>query len=139
MSVEESNKALVKRYIEETWNKGNTAIIDEVIAPDFIQHVPGVLQGGAGIKGFFAMLHGAFSNISNTIEDVIAEGDKVVWRSTIRATHTGTFRGLPATGKTVTFSAMNLVRLQDGKIVENWGEQDNLSMLQQLGLIPRPS
>jgi steroid delta-isomerase-like uncharacterized protein len=132
----EQNKALVRYYIEEAWNKGNLAVIDELIVPDYIQHVPQVLQGRAGVKQFFAMLRAAFPDIQNTIEDMIAEADKVVWRSTIRGTHSGPFRGIPATGKRITLTAMNFLRVVDGQFVENWGEQDNLGLLQQLGVLP---
>ena len=135
----EQNKALVRRYVEATWNQHDTSVIDELIVADFRQHAAGVPQGREGVKGFFAMLHGAFPDAQNTIEDMVAEGDKVMWRSTIRATHRGAFRGIPPTGKSVTLATVNIVRLVDGQIVENWGEQDNLGLLQQLGVMPAPN
>jgi steroid delta-isomerase-like uncharacterized protein len=134
----EQHKALVRRYIESVWNQGDPTLIDELVAPDYIQHAQGVPPGRAGVKQFFAALRPAFPDIHNTIEDMIAEGDKVVWRSTIRGTHSGPFRGIPPTGKQVTITAINILRLQNGQFVENWGEQDNLGLLQQLGVIPSP-
>jgi steroid delta-isomerase-like uncharacterized protein len=134
----EELKALVRRYIEAVWNQHDPAVIDELIADDFRQHAAGVPQGRDGVKAFFAMLHSAFPDVQNTIEDMIAEGDKVVWRSTIRGTHRGVFRGIPPTGKSVALTAMNIVRLANGQMVENWGEQDNLGLLQQLGVMPAP-
>src|SRR5437899_2949128 len=98
MSPEE-NKAIILRYLDETWNKHNLAVIDEVIAEDVMQHVKGVPPGRAGIHGFFAMIHGAFPDAQFTVDDIIAEGDKVVWRFTVQGTHTGPFRGMPPTGK----------------------------------------
>jgi predicted ester cyclase len=77
--------------------------------------------------------------VQSTIEDIIAEGDRVVWRLTIRGTHRGMFRGIAPTGKYITITAMKIVRLANGQFVENWGEQDNLGLLQQLGVLPAPN
>lgn len=132
----EYNKAIVRAYIEQVWNQGNLQLVDELIVPDFIQHAAGVPQGRQGVKQFFAMIHAAFPDIHNTIEDMLAEDDKVMWRSTITGTHQGPFRGIPPTGRSIRMTAMNILRVQDGKFVENWGEQDNLGLMQQLGLLP---
>jgi predicted ester cyclase len=137
MSAEE-NKAIVRRYLEESWNQRNLTVIDELIVPDFIQHAAGVPQGRQGVKQFFAMIHAAFPDVHNAIEDLLAEDDKVVWRSTITGTHHGVFRGIMPTGRSVRMTAMNILRIQDGKFVENWGEQDSLGLMQQLGVIPVP-
>jgi steroid delta-isomerase-like uncharacterized protein len=134
----EQHKALVRRYIETVWNQGDPSVIDELVAQDYIQHAKGVPPGRAGVQQFFTALRAAFPDIHNTIEDMLAEGDKVVWRSTIRGTHTGPFRGIPPTGKQVTITAINILRIVDGQFVENWGEQDNLGLMQQLGVIPSP-
>lgn len=132
----ESNKALVRRYLEATWNERDRAAIDEAIAPEFIQHTPGVPPGRDGVKGFFQMIDSAFPDARMTVEDVVAEGDRVVWRFTIHATHTGPFQGIPATGRAVTITGMNIARMAGGQIVESWGEQDNLGLLRQLGVVP---
>jgi steroid delta-isomerase-like uncharacterized protein len=134
----EQHKALVRRFIDSVWNQGDLTLIDDLIVPDYIQHAAGVPPGREGVKQFFALLRAAFPDIRNTIEDMIAEGDKVAWRSTIRGTHTGTFRGIPPTGKLITITAINILRLANGQFVENWGEQDNLGLLQQLGVAPAP-
>lgn len=139
MSVEEDNKALVRHYVDEVWNQGNLAAIDAIISPNFVQHTRGVPPGRDGVKAFFASLRASFSDISSTVEDVIAEGDIVMWRSTIRATQTGAFRGIPPTGKAITVTAMNIMRVENGQFAENWGEQDNLAMLRQLGILAQPN
>jgi len=132
-----ANKATVRRYLEAAWNQGDLALVDELIAPTFTQHLPNVAPGRAGIKQFFGMIRTAFPDARMTIEDLIAEGDRVVWRFTIHATHTGPFQGIPATGKAVTITGMSIVRMVDGQIVEHWGQQDNLGLLQQLSVIPQ--
>ncbi len=134
----EENKAIARYYLDEVWNKGNLAVIDELIPVDFVQHIGMVQQGREGVKRFFQMIHGAFPDARFTVEDMVGEGDRVVWRFTITATHQGPFQGLPPTGKQITMTGMNIVRMVDGKFAENWGEQDNLGLLQQLGAIPSP-
>ena len=136
--ITEANKATVRRYLEAVWNQGDLALVDEVIAPTFTQHLTNVAPGRAGVKQFFSMIRTAFPDARMAIEDLIAEGDRVVWRFTIHATHTGPFQGIPATGRSVTITGMNLVRMAGGQIVENWGQQDNLGLLQQLGVVPQP-
>lgn len=134
----EANKAIVHRYVEAVWNERNLALIDEVIAPDFVQHSAGVPPGRAGVTQFFHMIETAFPDARMTIEDIIAEADRVVWRFSIHATHTGLFQGIPPTGRSVTITGMNIVRMADSRIVENWGQQDSLGLLQQLGVLSAP-
>lgn len=135
MSPEE-NKAIVRRLFEEVL-KGNLAIADELIVTDYAQHsVFGVPQGREGFKQFFMGFGAAVPDVSHTIEDMIAEGDKVVVRSTIRGTQTGDLPGIPATGKPFTLTTIDIFRLADGKIEEHWDAADQLGMLQQLGVIP---
>lgn len=134
----QENMALVRRYIDETWNKGNLQVIDEVVAEDYIQHVNRIEQRREGVTQFFLMLRKAFPDIHNTIQIMLAENDRVVWQSNITGTHMDTFQGVPATGKSIKITATNFLRVVNGKFVENWGEQDNLGLLQQLGVIPKP-
>jgi steroid delta-isomerase-like uncharacterized protein len=134
----EENKAIILRYLDEVWNMRNRAVIDEVIAPDLIQHIRGVPPGPDGIHKFFAAIDAAFPDAHLTVEDIVAEGDKVAWRFTVRATHTGPFRGIPPTGKAFTQTGMAITRMREGRMVENWNQTDDLGMMQQLGLIPPP-
>src|SRR4051812_332416 len=109
------------------------SVIDEVIAPDLIQHIRNVPPGPGGIRQFFSAVHAAFPDAYFTTEDMVAEGDKVAWRFTIRGTHSGPFRGIPPTGKPIVMTGMALTRMRDGQMVENWNETEDLGMLQQLG------
>jgi steroid delta-isomerase-like uncharacterized protein len=138
----EQNKALVRRYWEEVWNKGNLALLDELIATDFDGHPlpgePDFGRGPAGQKQLVGMYRTAFPDLRMTIEDLTAEGDRVVVRWTARGTQTGEMMGIPATGKPTTVTGMFLNRLAAGTIAEGWGNFDALGMLQQLGVIPTP-
>jgi steroid delta-isomerase-like uncharacterized protein len=122
MSLQE-NKAIVRQYLEAVWNKKNLAVIDEFIAPDLVQHVHNVSPGREGIIKFFNMIYSSFSDAHLTIEDILAEDDKVMWRFTVRATHTGPFRGILPTGKSFTLTGMAMTRMRDGQMVENWNEK----------------
>ena len=135
MSAEE-NKAIIRHYLEEAWNKKNLAVVDEFIAPDLIQHIRNVPPGREGIKQFFHLIYSAFPDAHFSVEDMVAEGDKVTWRFTVRATHAGSFRGLPPTGKPITLTGIAITRMRDGQMAENWNQTDDLGMLQQLGVIP---
>ncbi len=134
----EQNKAISRRYLDAAWNRHDYTIIDELIAPDYRQHNRTVQTGRDGVKAFFRMMSSAFPDARYTVEQMVAEDDQVAWCWTIQATHTGPFQGIPATGKTITITGMNLMRLADGILVENWGEQDTLGLLQQLGAVPAP-
>jgi steroid delta-isomerase-like uncharacterized protein len=116
----------------------NPDTLDEVYAPDVVWHNPeGDIQGLEEAKQFVAMFETAFPDISATVEDVIAEGDKVVSRVTIRGTHQGEVEEFgPPTGRRVEVQGLSLHRIEDGKIVEEWNSWDNLSLMQQLGLAP---
>ncbi len=139
MSAEE-NKAMVHRVME-TYSKGqeaSMALLEELYAPDYIYHGPGAF-GDADLAATKQMLHAFFTAFPEqrvTVEDLIAEGDKVVSRYTFRATHRGEFMGIPATGKAVTVSGIMISRFADGKWVEDWDSPDALSLMQQLGAIP---
>lgn len=138
MSVEQ-NKALDRRYVGEVLDKGNLAVIDEIMAPNYVGHVPGFPPSDReGDKQLIAMFRAAFPDLHFTLEDQIGEGDKVVHRLTGRGTHKGEFQGIPPTGKQVTVTGININRFAEGKVVESWGIIDMLGLLQQLGVIPVP-
>ena len=136
----EDNKALNRRFVEEVINQGNTDAIDELIDPGVVDHAapPGFPTGREGAKQFAAMMRSAFPDLHQTIEDMIAEGDKVVMRSTWSGTHEGEFMGIPATGRQVTVSAIDITRVADGRLVEHWEQFDALGLMQQLGVVPPP-
>ncbi len=136
MSTEE-NKALAKRWIYEVWNKGDLSLIDELIAPDYVLHDPTNpgLRGRAGIKESIIMYRGAFPDLSFRIEDQIAETDKIVTRYTVQGTHLGSLMGIPATGKQGTLAGIDIYRISDGQIAEEWSSWDTLGLLQRMGLI----
>lgn len=139
MAVED-NKAIVRRYYEDVLNSGNIGALDALAVSEYDEHdpLPGQATGREGLKQRVEMLTGAFHS-HFTIEDVIAEQDKVVVRWTSQGTHTGTFLGMPPTGKSFTIAGIDIHRLQDGKLAEHWHVVDQLSQLQQLGFIPQPA
>ena len=139
MSTEE-NKALVRRFYEEVFNNKNMAGIDAFVDPNGIDHAlpPGMPGGIEGSKQFIGMYLAAFPDLHFTVEDIIAEGDKVVARLTTRGTQQGAFMGIPPTGKQVTVTAIDINRIVGGKSVEHWLNMDTQGLLQQLGVIPAP-
>ena len=135
MSVED-NKALAQRSWEAV---DNPDLIDEVYASDVVWHEPdgGEIHGTQEAKQFVSLYKSAFPDMTITVEDVVAEGDKVVTRVTLRGTHQGeTEQFGPPTGRQVEGTGMTMHRIEGGKIVEDWDSYDNLSLLQQLGLAP---
>ena len=140
MSVEQ-NKELVRQMVEEMFNQGNLSRADEFLAPDFVEHEelpPGIPPGREGVKQLTTTLRSAFPDLSATIDDVVAEGDKVVIRQTWSGTHKGEFMGVPPTGRRVSIGVIDIIRVDGGKFVEHWGQMDSMSMMQQLGAIPAP-
>ena len=139
----ENNKASVRRWTEEGVNQGKVAVFDELAAPNWVNHDPSFphVRTVEDYKRFITETRNAFPDFHVTIEDVIAEGDQVVMRSTWRGTNTGDFVTpipLPATGKQVSVTGITIVRMAFGKGVEVWNEADSLGLYQQLGLIPAP-
>lgn len=137
MSVEE-NKDLIRRYVEEIWDKGNHDAIDTFFATDGIDHnaPPGTPPGWDFMKQFHTMAHAAIPDLQLTVEELIAEGDKVVGRFTASGTQQGEFMGIPPTGKPFTIMEIRISRIVGGKIVEQWGLHDQMGLMQQLGAIP---
>ena len=134
----EDNKALLRRNIEEVLNKGNLAVADEIQATNYVYHGSGgqEINGPEGFKQFITMFRTALPDFHCTIEDMVAEGDKVAHRLTLRGTHKGDLMGMAATGKQVTISAIVISRFAGGKEVEAWVNLDDLGMMQQLGVAP---
>jgi steroid delta-isomerase-like uncharacterized protein len=137
MSTEE-NKALIRRFYEEVFNKRNLDALDDFYAPDHVDHTlpPSLPTSPEGTKQAIATMFVGFPDLHVTIEDMIAEGDKVVTRFTSHGTQQGTLGGIPPMGKQVAVQTIEITRIADGKIVEDWGLDDRLGMLQQLGLVP---
>lgn len=139
--MSEQNKHLVRRSVEEVWNEGNYAVVDELVASDFVIHASTPdeeVHGPEGAKEYFRMLRQAFPDIHFTIEDQIAEGDRVVTRWTARATHAGAFKGIPPTGVQGTITGIDIDRIANDKVVECWTNLDELGLMQQLGVIATP-
>ena len=136
MSTEE-NKALALRWLDEVWNKGELSLIDELIAPDYVLHDPSRpgVTGRAGIKESIIMFRGAFPDLSFTVEDQVAETDKIVTRYSVQGTHLGSLMGIPATGKQGTITGIDIYRINDGQIAEAWSNWDTLGLLQRMGVI----
>ena len=151
MSIED-NKALVRRAFEEVFNKGNVAAVDRLFAPNFVVHldyptnvpVPAEYQQSLeDLKQFISQFRTTFPDFHETVELQVVEGDMVVTRLTARGTHTGeyrglTYKGIPPTGKQVTWTETQIFRIADGKIAEQWSNEDDLGRLQQVGALPMP-
>ena len=139
MSAEE-HTALVRRFVEEVQNRGDLAALDELCAPDFVNHSapPGVPPTREGLEQLTALFRQAFPDGQMAIEEMLAEADRVATRKTFRGTHQGDLMGLPPTGRRVEIGLIDIVRVVDGKVVEHWNAVDNLGMMQQLGAIPAP-
>lgn len=135
----EENKAITCRFLEEIFAGGNLELVDELFAPSFVLHDPSVPQEVRGIealKQYVTMYRTAYPDTHFTIEDQIAEGDRVVTRWTGQGTHQGELMGIPPTGKRVTVTGIELDRISGGKIEESWVSYDALGMMQQLGIVP---
>jgi len=137
----DDNKALVRRYLEDAWNKHNPAVVDEIYAANYVDRspdIPGIPHTRDGLKQFMGMYLRAFPDANITIDDQLVEGDRVVTRWTGHGTQTGELMEMPPSGKTVAVPGVQIDRLSGGKIVEGWVLFDQLGMLQQLGAIPAP-
>jgi|SRR5215469_97150 len=140
MSSVEDNKAVIRQYLEEAWNQKNLGILDQLTGSNYARYISGQASplDREGQKQRIASFHQGLSDVHLTLEDLVAEGGKVVFRITLHGTHTGTLLGVPPTGRQVTISAIDIARLADGKIVEHWGQMDTFGLLQQLGASSTP-
>jgi steroid delta-isomerase-like uncharacterized protein len=134
----EDNKAIVRLQHEEVWNKGNLAIVDEIYAPDFVCHfvVGPKWRGREDVRQQVSEHRASFPDWNEQIEDIIAEGDRVVTRFTSRGTHKGEFQGIAPTGNKVTIAEVAIYRIADGKIAEQWGFPDAMDLIRQVGAGP---
>ena len=134
----ETNKLVMNRFLEFI-NTASEKLAQELISPSAVFHVPGrtePMRGPAGYLAIIGMMRGGFPDIQWTLEEMVAEGDKVAARFTMRGTHRGTFFGIPPTGKTISVQAVNIYRLSGGQFVEEHGQPDMLGLLQQTGAVP---
>ncbi len=133
-------KAIVTRVSEQAVGAGDLSVMDELVAEDFLDHsaLPGTPPGREGAKAFVRVFHAGFPDLSLTNEDIIGEGDKVVHRYVLRGTHQGEFMGIPPTGNRIEVHGIDELRVSGGKIVERWGQVDQLGLMQQLGVVPPP-
>ena len=135
----EDNEAIARRELEELWIGGHLALVDELYAPDVVDHhpLPGQVPGREGVRQAIALINRVFP-CQGTIEGTLAAGDTVARWWTMRGTHEAEFLGLPATHRPATLTGIDVLRIVDGKIVEVWHEEDLLGLLQQLGAVPAP-
>jgi predicted ester cyclase len=136
----EQNKAVVRRFVREFKNEANLDIVDELFASNFQHHLkdPILPPGREAIKLLGRAVFAAFPDVEANIDDLLADGEKVIERTTAAATHKGEFNGIPPTGKQVAWSEIHIYRLERGKVAELWSEIDFLSILTQIGAIPPP-
>jgi len=135
MSLAE-NKNIVRRY-QDIYNSNNLDELGEVVSEDLLtpRIMAGIPSGIEGAKAAHQIMLTGFPDYQTVIDDLVAEGDKVVARITMSGTHTGNFMGIPATGKHVEFTGIYIARIANGKIAEHWGEEDGVSLLVQLGVL----
>jgi len=137
MSAEES-KAIMRRFWD-AWEQGNVDLLDELLAPEYINHTlaaPDLPPGPEGVKEVVSMFHSAMPDLRVVIEDMIAEGEKVATRYALEGTHRGHLFGAAPTGKQLSIKSITLERVSDGKIKEHWRNTDEVGMMRQLGAMP---
>jgi len=135
----DNTKDLIHQYVEEVWNHGDIAAIEDLTTQNFTYHLGG--QPGrdrAEMCQFIKMVHVAFPDWRVYIIDIFAEGNRVVVRWNGHVTHQGLFHGIPPTGKQITVCGINIYTVEDGEVAEEWEHMDSLGMLQQLGILPQP-
>ncbi len=138
MSTTDTNKTVVKDFIDGLFTKGDLGVVDTYLAEDFINHDPpfGVTPDREGMRVAGAMMRATFPDWHSELHELVAEDDIVVERFTASGTQQGEVLGVAATGRTVTLPGINIFRLRDGRIVERWGRLDDLGFLKQLGVVP---
>jgi predicted ester cyclase len=137
--VSETNKALIKRFIDEYQTGNDEQVLRDTISPQLVNRTPLSPDPPGGVeevKAIFDMFHATFADFAVEILDQLAENDKVMTYKVFTGTHTGELFGVPPTGRAVRFDVMDIVRIADGRIVEHWGMVDQLGLLRQLGALP---
>jgi predicted ester cyclase len=137
----EANKLIGHRVLLDIWSRGRLELADELYAPDYVDHVargpePQQVQGPAGLKAAVTLFRTAFPDLQYSIDDDMAERDIVMTRFSARGTHLGPFLGAAPTGKSISYTGIDVNRVVAGRIVESWVQYDALGLLQQLGLVP---
>jgi steroid delta-isomerase-like uncharacterized protein len=138
--MSENNKAIVRRLIEEFWNKGNQSLADQFFAPIYTHHdasTPDFGKGPEGERKRSTLYRTAFPDLHLTVQDVIAEGETVMTRWSCHGTHKGDLNGIAPTGKQINITGVTIVRFSNGKMVEGFVNWDALGMMQQLGVVPQ--
>ena len=138
--MSEQNKAIVRRYVEAVWNQGNLALADEMLSQDYIHHdfISPDVHGVEAMKQYVAQMREAFPDTVWVIDDLIAEGDKVVMRFTGTGTHQGEIMGIVPEGKPIMVQGTAITRMENGKLAEAWDHWDALGLMRQIGAIPEP-
>ena len=133
-------KTTLERIPLEILNQGRYDLIDEIYAPDFVEHYaqPGIPPTREGFKQFAMAYRSAFPDLHYTVDDAIEAGDKIVHRLSASGTMKGDFAGMPATGKHATWTEIHIGRVANGQVVEHWGLVDQLALFVQLGIVPEP-
>ena len=138
--MSEQNKAIVRRWFEEVWNQGREATVDELLAANGVAHGLGDteqdVRGPAQFKPFAANLRGALPDLHISVDDLVAEGDRVAVRITLTGTHTGHGLGVAPTGRKVTIQGIIILRILNGQLIEGWNSYDQLGLLRQIGALP---
>lgn len=138
--MSEANKAIARLDFEEIWSNQNLDVVDELYPEDHVRHDPADPQGGVnGVEAYKQLVAGyfrAFPDLHFTVDDMIAEGDKVVTRWTATGTHKGELMDIPPTGTNVSVTGISIQRIENGKVLEEWVNWDTMGLMQQLGVIP---
>lgn len=135
------NREATRRIVEEVWNEGELAVIEDLFAEEYVMRnagLPEAIRGPEGFRGVVQQFRGAFPDIDWTIEHLLTADEMVALHYTVRGTHQGELMGIPPTGNEVEFMGMTLLRFENGKAVEDWGIYDALGMMQQLGVASVP-
>jgi len=140
MSIED-NKVIARRFAEDVWGRADPAAVEQVVHPDITVAyplLPETVHGREAFKQVLAQLQAALPDLRGTVDEVIAEGDKVVVRWTLAGTQRGAFGPIPATGKSVRWTGISICRIAAGQVIDDRGEEDALGFMRQLGLVPTP-
>lgn len=130
-----NGEVMLRRVFDEVVGNGNFDLIDELVAPTYVNHsMPQAGSGAEGVRNTMGMFRAAFPDIRVELDDVIEQGDRVASRGSFVGTHQGDFMGIPATGRSVRVQFIDIWRIEDGKFVENWVQMDMLGLMQQLGV-----